>query len=78
MAAAFDSDPSCHGRYFENWLLTGCSLFFSAAVYLSRLEEELQIEAWGMVEGGHDIVRADQNVRVAAPLIFSQLYKQEA
>jgi ATP synthase F1 complex assembly factor 2 len=45
------------------------------AIYLSRLEEEMQIEEWGMVEGGHDIDRADQNVRVAAPAIFMKLYK---
>ena len=45
------------------------------AIYLSRLEEEMQIEEWGMVEGGHDIDRADQNVRVAAPAIFMKLYR---
>ncbi|QDZ24718.1 ATP synthase mitochondrial F1 complex assembly factor 2 [Chloropicon primus] len=45
------------------------------AVHLSRLEEEMQIEEWGMVEGGHDIDRADQNVRVAAPAVFMKLYK---
>lgn len=47
----------------------------AAAVHLSRLEEEIQIEEWGMVEGGHDLDRADQNVRVAAPAIFMRLYK---
>ena len=40
---------------------------------LSRLEEELQIEEWGMVEGGHDIDRADAAVRVAGPILLVQL-----
>ena len=51
------------------------SVCTNAAVHLSRLEEEVQIEEWGMVEGGHDLDRADQNVRVAAPAVFMRLYK---
>ena len=33
---------------------------------LARLEEEFQIKEWGMVEGGHDISRAEVRVATAA------------
>lgn len=42
---------------------------------LSRLEEDHQIEQWGLVEGGHDIDIADMRVRVAAPSVFLRLIK---
>ena len=42
---------------------------------LARLEEELQIEEWGMVEGGHDIDRADAAVRVAGPILLVALLR---
>ena len=32
----------------------------------ARLEEEIQIEQWGMVEGGHDVDRAHISVQVAS------------
>lgn len=39
----------------------------------SRIEENHQIEEWGLVEGGHDIDIAETHVRVAAPLVFLDL-----
>jgi len=33
------------------------------AISLSRLEEEVQLEDWGYVEGGHDVDEADIRVR---------------
>lgn len=42
------------------------------AVAAARLEEEWQMQEWGLVEGGHDIDIADINVRVAAPALFLQ------
>ena len=36
------------------------------AVAAARLEEEYQIDQWGMVEGGHDVDRAHINVQLAA------------
>jgi hypothetical protein len=39
----------------------------------ARLEEDMQIEEWGMVEGGHDIDVADARVRIAAPSLFVRL-----
>ena len=41
----------------------------------ARLEEDRQIEAWGLVEGGHDIDIADLRVRVAAPALFLRLLR---
>lgn len=38
-----------------------------------RLEEDMQMKHWGLVEGGHDIDIADINVRVASPVVFLQL-----
>jgi len=40
---------------------------------LARLEEEFQIKEWGMVEGGHDISRAEVRVAIASPLVMLQL-----
>ena len=45
------------------------------AIELSRTEEEHQIGEWGMIEGGHDIDRADTNVRIASPVSFLRLYR---
>ncbi|KAI5080498.1 hypothetical protein GOP47_0003681 [Adiantum capillus-veneris] len=44
------------------------------ATQVIRLEEEFQIEAWGLVEGGHDIDVADLKCRVAAASVFLRLF----
>jgi ATP synthase F1 complex assembly factor 2 len=46
-----------------------------ALIEASRVEEDFQIEQWGLVEGGHDIDIADIRVRVSAPLVFLDLLK---
>lgn len=43
------------------------------AVIALRLEEDMQMQHWGLVEGGHDIDIADTNVRVASPVLFLRL-----
>ncbi|KAL3692844.1 hypothetical protein R1sor_006495 [Riccia sorocarpa] len=43
------------------------------ALDIIRLEEEHQIEEWGLVEGGHDIDIADLRVRISAASIFLRL-----
>eukprot|EP00976_Prorocentrum_cordatum_P101518 1192670-Prorocentrum_minimum.AAC.5 len=43
------------------------------AIAASRIEEDIQMEKWGLVEGGHDIDVADVRVRVASPSVFLQL-----
>ncbi|VFQ84698.1 unnamed protein product [Cuscuta campestris] len=40
------------------------------AIQLVRLEEDLQIERWGLVEGGHDVDIADLRVQIASASVF--------
>lgn len=47
-------------------------------IRIARIEEDHQIEFWGLVEGGHDIDIADFRVRVSAPLVFVRLLKNYA
>lgn len=42
-------------------------------IRLARLEETLQLEEWGYVEGGHDIDDADMRVRISSASIFARL-----
>lgn len=44
------------------------------AIQVIRLEEDFQIEEWGLVEGGHDIDVADLRCRVAAASVFLRLF----
>lgn len=39
----------------------------------ARVEEDYQIEQWGLVEGGHDIDLADGQVRIRSPMVFLEL-----
>ena len=43
------------------------------ALEAAALEESINIEGWGLVEGGHDIDAADMRVRIAAPSVFARL-----
>ncbi|KZV57696.1 hypothetical protein F511_03156 [Dorcoceras hygrometricum] len=40
------------------------------AIELIRLEEDLQVDKWGMVEGGHDVDVADLRVQVSSATVF--------
>lgn len=44
----------------------------------SRLEEEFQLEIWGVVEGGHDMDRLNNEVSLSAAGIFFGLYQDAA
>lgn len=39
----------------------------------SRVEEEFQVEIWGVVEGGHDMDRLNNSVALASAGLFSSL-----
>ena len=39
----------------------------------SRLEEEFQVEIWGVVEGGHDMDRLNNAVRLSSAGAFMAL-----
>ncbi|XP_010441223.1 PREDICTED: ATP synthase mitochondrial F1 complex assembly factor 2-like [Camelina sativa] len=43
------------------------------AIKLIRLEEDLQVDKWGLVEGGHDIDIADLKVQIASATVFLAL-----
>ncbi|OQR86812.1 hypothetical protein ACHHYP_20446 [Achlya hypogyna] len=45
------------------------------AIELGRLEEEFQIERWGLVEGGHDLDRVNCSVNVHSASFFLWLLK---
>jgi hypothetical protein len=44
-------------------------------IVASRLEEEFQVEIWGVVEGGHDMDRLNQSVALnSVALVLSTIY----
>lgn len=43
------------------------------AIAAARLEEDFQLEDWGMVEAGHDLDIADTKTRIGAPIVFYKL-----
>jgi ATP synthase F1 complex assembly factor 2 len=43
------------------------------AIAAARVEEEAQIEEWGLVEGGHDLDQLDIRVKVSAPVVLMKL-----
>ncbi len=55
--------------------LAAGALDAAAALAAARVEEDVQIEAWGLVEGGHDVDVADLRVRLAAPALFVRLLR---
>ncbi|XP_050230946.1 uncharacterized protein LOC126679963 [Mercurialis annua] len=40
------------------------------AIELIRLEEDLQVDRWGLVEGGHDLDIADLRVQISSAAVF--------
>ncbi|KAF9587717.1 hypothetical protein IFM89_004694 [Coptis chinensis] len=40
------------------------------AIELIRLEEDLQVDRWGLVEGGHDLDIADLKVQISSAAVF--------
>lgn len=49
------------------------SITSNEAIQIARLEEEHQIEEWGLVEGGHDIDRANIEVQTISAATFLKL-----
>lgn len=47
----------------------------AGAVSAARLEEDFQLEDWGMVEAGHDLDITDTNTRIGGPAVFLKLLK---
>jgi hypothetical protein len=45
-------------------------------IHIFRLEEEFQLEVWGVVEGGHDMDRLNNSVNLSAVGTFMGLHWQ--
>lgn len=46
------------------------------AIELIRLEEDFQVDTWGLVEGGHDIDIADLRVQISSAAVFLGLSRK--
>ncbi|XP_022154157.1 ATP synthase mitochondrial F1 complex assembly factor 2 [Momordica charantia] len=46
------------------------------AIELIRLEEDLQVDKWGLVEGGHDVDIADLRVQISSATVFLGLSRR--
>ncbi|PPS10120.1 hypothetical protein GOBAR_AA10517 [Gossypium barbadense] len=46
------------------------------AIELIRLEEDLQVDKWGLVEGGHDVDIADLKVQISSATVFLGLSRK--
>lgn len=46
------------------------------AIELIRLEEDLQVDKWGLVEGGHDVDIADLRVQISSATVFLALSRK--
>ncbi|KAK9675369.1 hypothetical protein RND81_11G003500 [Saponaria officinalis] len=46
------------------------------AIELIRLEEDLQVDKWGLVEGGHDIDVADLKAQISSAAVFLGLSRR--
>ena len=64
----------CYGSLFTVIALQE-KLGVRDAINLARVEDNVQLEHWGYVEGGHDIDEADSKIRVLASSVFLRLLK---
>ncbi|KAL1564259.1 ATP synthase mitochondrial F1 complex assembly factor 2-like isoform X1 [Salvia divinorum] len=53
-------------------------LSIDQAIELIRLEEDLQVGRWGLVEGGHDLDIADLRVQISSAAVFLGLSRKRA
>ena len=47
------------------------------AIDASRVEEEFNIEQWGLVEGGHDLDQLNNSVQINSAVVFLQLLRDD-
>ncbi|TXG54775.1 hypothetical protein EZV62_020031 [Acer yangbiense] len=68
--AAIDAiASSAHSLVIAIGLFRG-KLNIEEAIELIRLEEDFQVDKWGLVEGGHDIDIADLRVQISSAVVF--------
>uniref|UniRef100_A0A803MJW4 ATP synthase mitochondrial F1 complex assembly factor 2 n=2 Tax=Chenopodium quinoa TaxID=63459 RepID=A0A803MJW4_CHEQI len=74
--AAIDALTSAsHSLIISIGIVRG-KLQLEEAIELIRLEEDLQVDKWGLVEGGHDIDIADLKVQIASAAVFLGLSRR--
>jgi ATP synthase F1 complex assembly factor 2 len=74
--AVFDSLTKITKSYVIALATVKGKLSAQQAFINSRVEEELQIQTWGEVEGGHDIDSSYTKVKVFAATVFQRLINQ--
>ncbi|CAM8891347.1 unnamed protein product [Rhodiola kirilowii] len=73
--AAVDAIASAaHSLIIAIGLVRG-RLQIEEAIELARLEEDHQVDRWGLVEGGHDVDIADLKVQISSAVVFLGLSK---
>ncbi|XP_027352524.1 ATP synthase mitochondrial F1 complex assembly factor 2 isoform X2 [Abrus precatorius] len=60
---------SAHSLIIAIGMVRG-KLLIEEAIELIRLEEDLQVDRWGLVEGGHDVDIADLKVQISSAIVF--------
>ncbi|TQD98136.1 hypothetical protein C1H46_016258 [Malus baccata] len=68
--AAIDTiASSAHSLIIAIGIFCG-KLQIEEAIELIRLEEDIQVDRWGLVEGGHDVDAADLRVQISSATVF--------
>ncbi|KAJ7970718.1 ATP synthase mitochondrial F1 complex assembly factor 2-like [Quillaja saponaria] len=74
--AAIDAlAASAHSLVIAVGIFRG-KLQIEEAIKLIRLEEDLQVDKWGLVEGGHDLDIADLRVQISSAAVFLGLSRR--
>ncbi|TKY63150.1 ATP synthase mitochondrial F1 complex assembly factor 2 [Spatholobus suberectus] len=60
---------SAHSLIIAIGMVRG-KLQIEEAIELIRLEEDFQVDRWGLVEGGHDVDIADLRVQISSAVVF--------
>ncbi|KAI7730753.1 hypothetical protein M8C21_017498 [Ambrosia artemisiifolia] len=74
--AAIDALASASHSLIISIALFRGRLTIQDAIELIRLEEDMQVEKWGLVEGGHDLDVADLKVQISSAAVFLGLTKK--
>ncbi|XP_023760434.2 uncharacterized protein LOC111908867 isoform X3 [Lactuca sativa] len=74
--AAIDALTSASHSLIISIAIFRGKLQIDEAIELIRLEEDMQVEKWGLVEGGHDLDVADLKVQIASATVFLGLTKK--
>ncbi|KAF7801567.1 ATP synthase mitochondrial F1 complex assembly factor 2 [Senna tora] len=68
--AAIDAIAAASHSLVIALALVSGRLQIEEAIELTRLEEDLQMDRWGLVEGGHDVDIADLRVQISSASVF--------